>query len=220
MKILMDLFDKKILKYTLGPLFLSLIFWGVIFFFFGDNLLNLAASYSQHFPYGETIAKIVNSAGWIVLILLYYLLSISTLGVFSSFFIDKIVLRINEKHYHLEVRKTDFKDMLKGLYTSFKSFLIYILIFVFTFWVLFIPIVNIFYQLFMWGVLTKKPLVFDSSYLFFNPNEIEQNLGIKGWIVVLLTSLIYFIPFISWFGYTIQLIFMTHLVLKKCKGKE
>jgi hypothetical protein len=81
---------------------------------------------------------------------------------------------------------------------------------------LFIPVLNIFYQLFMWSILNKKPLVFDSSYLFFDPKKIEKELGIKAWVVVFLTSVVYFIPVVSWFGYTIQLIFMTHVVLKRC----
>jgi hypothetical protein len=162
------------------------------------------------------ISGFVNSAGWIFLILLYYLLTISTLGVFSSLFIDKIVLRINEKHFNCTPKKTTFKDTLYGLWVSVKAFLIYIVLSIFTFWMLFIPVVNIFYQMFMWSVLNKKPLIFDSSYLFFNPKEIEEKLGIKAWLVVFFTSVVYFVPIVSWFGYTIQLIFMSHMVLKKC----
>ncbi len=218
MKLLQDLFDKEILKYTLLPLGISLVFWGILFFLFGDDLLDFLASYSENLPFGSKISDIINSAGWLILVLFYYLLSISTLGVFSSFFIDKIVLRINEKHFHYQVRKISFKDTLYGIWVSIKSFLIYILLSIFTFWMLFIPVVNIFYQLFMWSILNKKPLVFDSSYLFFDPKEVERKLGIKAWIVVFLTSVVYFVPVVSWFGYTIQLIFMTHLVLKTYKS--
>ncbi len=219
MKILEDLFDKVIIRYTLLPLFISLVFWGVILILFGGNLLHLIGEYAKVLPYGETIENLINSAGWIVLIILYYLLSISTLGVFSSFFIDHIVLRINEKHFNCTPRETSWKDTLYGLWVSIKAFLIYIVLFIFTFWMLFIPVLNIFYQLFMWSVLNKKPLIFDSSYLFFDPKKIEEELGIKAWIVVFLTSLVYFIPIVSWFGYTIQLIFMCHVVLKKCVTK-
>ena len=216
MKALEDLFDRVIIKYTLMPLALSLVFWAVIFLLFGDNLLNLAAQYSKSLPYGDTIASLITSAGWIVLIVLYYLLSIATLGVFSSFFVDHIVLRINEKHFHCKPRKTTWRDTLYGFWISIQSFLIYLILFIFTFWMLFIPVLNIFYQMFMWSVLNKKPLVFDSSYLFFDPRKIEKELGIKAWIVVFITSVVYFIPIVSWFGYTIQLIFMSHLVLKRC----
>ncbi len=217
MKILEDLFDGKIIKYTLLPLVISIIFWGIIFYLFGDNLLHLISSYAKVLPYGDILEKIINTAGWIVLIILYYLLSISTLGIFSSFFIDKIVLRINEKHYRCTPKNPTFNDTLKGILISLKSFLIYLILFILTFWMLFIPIINVIYQLFMWSILNKKPLMFDSSYLFFDVKEIEKKLGIKAWVVIFLTSLIYFIPIISWFGYTIQLIFVSHLVLRNCK---
>jgi hypothetical protein len=216
MKVLEDLLDNVILKYTLLPLGMSLIFWGALLIFFGNDILSVIADYSKTLPYGDVISGFINSAGWIFLIVLYYLLSISTLGVFSSLFIDKIVLRINEKHFSCTPRKTTFKDTLYGLWISIKAFLIYIFLSIFTFWMLFIPVVNIFYQMFMWSILNKKPLVFDSSYLFFNPKEIEKELGIKAWLVVFLTSVVYFVPVVSWFGYTIQLIFMSHMVLKRC----
>jgi hypothetical protein len=81
----------------------------------------------------------------------------------------------------------------------------------FTFWMLFIPVVNVVYQLFMWSVLNKAPLEFDSTYLF----KIKPK---KNFFLVFITSLIYFVPFLSLFGYTFQLIFMTHYNLKKgCK---
>ncbi len=218
MKILEDLFDGKIIKYSLLPLLISIIFWGIIFYFFGDNLLNLLSNYAKVLPYGDVLVNIINSTGWIVLLLLYYLLTISTLGVFSSFFIDHIVLRINEKHYNCTPKKPTLKDTIYGVITSIKSLLLYLVLFILSFWMLFIPVVNIFYQMFMWSILNKKPLIYDSSYLFFDVRKIEKKLGIKAWVVVFLTSFIYFIPIISWFGYTFQLIFISHLVLKHCKS--
>ncbi len=207
---LKDLFDKEILKYTFLPLLLSLGFWGIMFFIFGGNILNFFAYLSTYLPKGDEISNFIKEYGWSVLIFLWYLGVISTIGLFSSFFIDKIVLRIN-RHYNCPVKKVNFKDTLKGVFISLKAFFIYLIIFMFTFWMLFIPVVNVVYQLFMWSVLNKAPLEFDSTYLF----KIKPN---KNFFLVFITSLIYFVPFLSLFGYTFQLIFMTHYNLKKgCK---
>jgi hypothetical protein len=208
--VLKDLFDKEILKYTFLPLLLSLGFWGIMFFIFGGNILNFFAYLSTYLPKGDEISNFIKEYGWSVLIFLWYLGVISTIGLFSSFFIDKIVLRIN-RHYNCPVKKVNFKDTLKGVFISLKAFFIYLIIFMFTFWMLFIPVVNVVYQLFMWSVLNKAPLEFDSTYLF----KIKPN---KNFFLVFITSLIYFVPFLSLFGYTFQLIFMTHYNLKKgCK---
>jgi len=85
MKVLEDLFDKVVLKYTLLPLGMSLLFWGVLLVLFGSDILNIIANYSKSLPYGDVISGFVNSAGWIFLIILYYLLTISTLGVFQVY---------------------------------------------------------------------------------------------------------------------------------------
>ena len=220
MKFIEDFLDSKILKYTFLPFLLSMIFWGVVFFLFSDKIYSFLLGYIQHLPFSSGIESILSGLGSVIVIaVLYYLAVISTLGIFSSFFIDHIVLRINEKHYGCVAKKPTFKDTLKGIAVSLKSFFIYIVLFIFTFWMLFIPVVNIFYQMFMWSVLNKKPLVFDSSYLFMEPSEFEKAANIKIWILVFISSLIYFIPVLGLFGYTFQLILITHAALKYCKNK-
>ena len=217
MNAIKDLFDKKILKYTVLPFIISLIFWLIVFLFFSHNITQLLLSVISYLPFGEKISNLIANIGSVVLIIiLYYVLVIATLGVFSSFFIDKIVLRINEKHYNLTPKNPSFYDTLKGVFVSVKSFFIYILIFVFTFYFLFIPVVNIIYQMFMMSVLNKKLLIFDGSYLFCDTKEIEKKYNFQLWWRVFFTSFIYLIPFISLFGYTFQLIIIVHFILKNC----
>lgn len=219
MNIIKDFFDKKILKYTILPFLIDLIFWFFIFLFFSHNIISFLEGIVTNLPFGVKIEEIIaNIGGWILIIVLYYVAVISTLGVFSSFFIDKIVERINELHYSCKKRDVSFKDTIKGIFIAFKSFFIYLIIFIFTFYLLFIPIVNIFYQTIMMSILNKKPLVFDSSYMFFEPKEIEKKYNFEIWWRVFLTSFIYLIPFVSLFGYTFQLIVITNFVLNKCKN--
>ena len=219
MNILKDMFDKKILKYTILPFILDLIFWFFIFLFFSGEIVSFLESIVSNLPFGTKIESLIANIGSIVLIIvLYYIAVISTLGIFSSFFIDKIVLRINELHYNCPQKNVSFKDNLYGILISLKSFLIYLVIFIFTFYLLFIPIVNIFYQMIMMSILNKKPLVFDSSYLFFDVKEIEKKYNTGIWIRVFLTSFIYLIPIVSLFGYTFQLIVISNYLLKNCKN--
>ncbi len=219
MNILKDMFDKKILKYTFLPFIIDLIFWLVIFIFFSSNIINFLYGIVSNLPFGAKIENILaNIGGVFIIIILYYIAVISTLGIFSSFFIDKIVERINELHYNCPMRKVGFKDTIKGIFISIKSFIIYLLIFVFTFYLLFIPVVNIVYQVIMMSILNKKPLVFDSSYLFFDVKEIEKKYNTGIWVRVFLTSFIYLIPIVSLFGYTFQLIVISNYLLKNCKN--
>jgi len=218
MNIIKDIFDKKILKYTILPFLIDLIFWFFIFLFFSHNIISFLEGIVTNLPFGVKIEEIIaNIGGWILIIVLYYVAVISTLGIFSSFFIDKIVERINELHYRCKKRDVSFKDTIKGIFIAFKSFFIYLIIFIFTFYLLFIPVVNIFYQIIMMSILNKKPLVFDSSYMFFKPKEIEKKYNLKIWLLVVLSSLIYLIPFVSLFGYTFQLIVLSNFILKNCK---
>lgn len=210
-------FDKKILKYTILPFLIDLVFWFVVFLFFSNNIISFFSSIISHLPFGSKIEEIIsNIGGWILILIFYYIAVISTLGVFSSFFIDKIVLRINE-YFNCPLRDVGFKENIKGILISLKSFFIYLVVFIFTFYLIFIPVVNIFYQMFIMSLLNKKPLVFDSSYLFFDPKEVEKKYNLKIWILVFLSSVIYLVPFVSLFGYTFQLIIISSFLLKNCK---
>jgi len=211
-----DLFDSKIIKYSFAPLFLSILFWGVVFYFFSNNIVSLVHSYISYLPFGESINNILSSVGsTIVLMFLYYEAVILSIGVFSSFFVDKITKRINEKYYNLPVKET---SLIEGIWVSLKGVLNFLIFFISTFYLFFIPVVNIFYQVFLWSLAIKKPLVFDSSALFCDYKEFEKQNNLKIWSLIFVTSFIYFIPLLSFFGYTLQLIIMTHYVLNKCKN--
>ena len=106
MNIIKDLFNTKILKYIVAPFFISLIFWGAVFYFFSDNIVNLVMFYVSFLPFTESINKIIANIGsFIILLFLYYQLVIISLGFFSSFFVEKIVKYINNKYYHLPEKK-------------------------------------------------------------------------------------------------------------------
>lgn len=210
-----DLFDSKIIKYSFAPLFLSVIFWGVVFYFFSGNIVSIVHTYISYLPFGESINNILAGVGsTIVLMFLYYELVILSIGVFSSFFVDKITSRINEKYYNLPQKET---SIIEGVLVSLKGMLNFIIFFILTFYLLFIPVVNIFYQAFLWSLAIKKPLVFDSSAMFCDYKEFERKNNLKIWSLIFFTSFIYFVPILSFFGYTLQLIIMTHFVLNKCK---
>ncbi len=210
-----DLFDFKILKYAILPFVLDLVFWGIIFFIFSDDILGFIHSYVGMLPFGESFNNfLTNIGGGIVLAIVYYELVVLTLGVFSSFFVDKIVKEINQKHYNLKERRV---SLIKGVLTSLKSFLVSGIVFLFTFYLLFVPFLNIVYQVFIWALANKKPLLFDSVGSFCDFEEIEKKYNFSIWSLVFLTSVVYFIPIVSLFGYTIQLIVLANFLLNKCK---
>ncbi len=209
-----DLFDSKIIQYAFAPLFISVVFWGVVFNLFSSNIMSFIYSYISFLPFGENINHLLSNMGsTIVLMFLYYEAVILSVGVFSSFFIDKITSRINEKYYNVHQNNI---SVVEGLLVSLKGMLNFIIFFILTFYLLFVPVVNIFYQVFLWSMAIKKPLVFDSSAMFCDYKEFERKKNLKIWSVVFITSFIYFIPILSFFGYTLQLIIMTHFVLNNC----
>jgi len=57
-----DIFDKEILKYTFLPIVMSLLFWGIVLIFFGDNLIELLKNFSQNLPFSDKIISLIENA--------------------------------------------------------------------------------------------------------------------------------------------------------------
>ncbi|WP_024787991.1 MULTISPECIES: hypothetical protein [unclassified Lebetimonas] len=55
MNLLRDLFDWKILKYTVLPFIISIIFWGTVFFLFKNLIYTFINSYILYLPFGEKL---------------------------------------------------------------------------------------------------------------------------------------------------------------------
>jgi len=216
--ILNDLFDREILKYSLLPLFISVVFWGVVFYVFSGDIEHLILSYLSHVPFGESIKSLLAKIGTgLVLVVLYYEAVIVSISLISSFFVDKVVLRINEKYYNLPTKEVPLID---GIVVSLKGVFYFLLVLIFTFYFFFIPVVNLFYQAFLFAISSKKPLIFDTVSHFCDYKKFEKKHNLPLWVIVYLTSFVYFIPIVSLFGYTLQLIVVSHYSLKKCKEGE
>jgi len=216
--VITDLFDLKIIKYSLFPLLISIVFWGIVFYFFSTDIVGFIHYYVSYLPFANTVNNILTNIGsTIVLIFLYYEMVILSMGIFIAFFVDKITGRINEKYYHLGIRKISLSE---GILVSVKGFIYFLLFFILTFYLFFIPVINIFYQVFLWSLAIKKSLVFDSTALFCDYKTFEKKQNLKIWTLVFITSFVYFLPVISLFGYVFQLIIMTHFVLSQCLKKK
>ena len=203
--------NKEILKIVLKPFLISILVSGVLIFLLSFLLypfmkLILAIPFINNLLSGISFNSIMAY--------IFYQLTIMITSIVNAFFVEEIVRKLNDTFYKLPIKNT---SIIEAIIWSLKGIGIFILIFPFTFFLLFIPFINILYQLFLWSILNKKSLIYDASSMFCKVKDVEKNLNKKIWILVFVSSVIYFIPVLNIFGYTFQLILLTHFILIYCK---
>lgn len=212
-----DFFDRKILLTSLIPIAIAALFWGIVFFIFHGPINEMLAWLLSHIPFldAEWIRNIVEAVGGVFL---YYELLIVTSVMLVGIIADRVVDRINDKYYHLP--KQGFGTLMGSVGTSLKYNVIFILLFLLFLPAMFVPGMNILVHLFLWMILIKEPLFYDSVAMYADRESyrrLKKNYRVQIFILSLVAAALFFIPFIGVFVYVLQLLIFTHFNLKHLK---
>jgi len=213
-KSLNSLFNKQILLLSLIPLFLSALFWGIVFWIFSGRIDD-ALSYILSFtPFNSATLRgiIIFIAGGFVYYELLVLTSVLIVGIIA----DKVVEIIN-KEYNLEIE--GFGSISGSIWLSLKYNILFVFLFVLFLPTLFIPVVNIIVHLILWAILIKTPFLYDSIASIATKEEyyqLQQN-KIDLWLISLLSASLFFVPLLGILVYILQLLIFIHYNLAKLK---
>jgi len=212
-----DFFTKRVLILSLVPALFVILFWSVVFLFFHTHISEISSHLIAYIPFA-TADWIKSIASMVLMILFFYQLVLMTIILSLGLISEKIVLAINEEHYSL---KLEGDHSLSGvLTTSLKTNTIFLLLYILLLPTFFIPGINVAVHLFLWSILLKQPLLYDSAAIFANRDEYEHLLHANRWslrVLSVLLSVLFFVPPIGAFTTIFQLIVLTHYSLARLK---
>ncbi len=212
-----DAIHPKIIFYSFIPMALSaLILWG-IFSVFRESIDIYTLKFANYIPFvpEEWIQNITESFfGIFIFYQFWMMLALILVGIIS----DQVVDFVNNRYYHLE--KNGFGSMMGSIFVALKSTVIYMILFIITSPLLFVPILNFIVQIILWMVMLKAPMYYDSSAFYISKeqfNSIKKNHKMELRFVTFVSSLLFLIPFLGVLLYIVQLIMFTHFSLSKVK---
>jgi len=195
-KILEKVSKEKYNLFSILLIFASALVWSIIWFFKGEyfhleflKLLNLL-------PF-ETV-----EVGISYLLGIYFIyIAITVTTLITTSFLSEMLLKGVHKNYF------PYDDLLKEdeVATSkirVKDITIYMVVSIFTFPLLFIPILNFVIQLILWVWIIKDTLINDSSALLI-PRDKRESLSVHKFdfmVISVVTSLFNFLPLFNVFG--------------------
>jgi len=214
-KSLKDFFDIKILLISLLPITGAALIWGGIFYVFSSQIDSALANLLGHIPFlnNDWVRSTVELVGGVFL---YYELLIVTAVMIVGVIADWVVDRVNGNSYQLE--KRGFGSFSGSMITSLKSNLLFMLLFVLFLPLIFVPLINIFVHLFLWMILIKTPLFYDSIAMYATRDEykaLKKSNRLSVFTIALVSASLFLIPVIGVFIYVLQLLFFTHFNLQR-----
>lgn len=206
-----DIFSSTVLLFVLKVTLISLaitvaLLWGV-----KDSLNAFIVSYLSWIPWewlqttGASVASIALS----------YMVFIVMISIVTSFTVEPLLIELAKKHYP-EVKVVGTPNINTSILLNLKAAMIFFIIFMFTFPVMFIPLVGAVYMLWLWSILLKVPTMYDVSSLFIADKKEMKEKTKKTTMLSMIAAGFNYIPVLNIFAAVFaQILFLHHILGKK-----
>ncbi len=203
-----DIFSKTVLLFTLKVTLVSAVITAIIAWLFGGILTSFVKNYLSWIPW----EWLQTTGASVATVAIAYMLFIITISIVTSLMVEPLLIKLAAKHYP-DKSVTGSPNVIKSLMLSLKAGLIFLVIFLFTFPVMFIPLVGAVWMLWLWSLLIKEPTLYDVGSLFISdPSELKAKK--KGTtILAMIAAAFNYIPIVNIFAAVFAQILFLHHVL-------
>ena len=182
--------------FSLSVVFVSAIFWGVMWFFYSNIIHEQFLHLLNLLPF-QTIDA---SVAYLLSLYFIYGAIIVTMLIATSFFSEKILYQVKEQNFPYD--KLLEENELELSENRLKDISLYSIVSLLVFPLLFVPIINFLIQIILWVWLIKDTLVHDTVALLLQKDQqkkvAEYKVGL--YTISAFTALFNFLPIFNIFG--------------------
>jgi len=211
-KSLSDILSPTVLSFILKVGFGSILFWVLTLWFSWDLYEKIIAGYIQKIPFVGNWEWFQSSGAFLAAIIVGYMLVIITVSILTSLYSEPILIELAKKHYPGKT-VVGSPAIATSVYLSIKSGLVFLLLFLFTFPLIFIPILGQVWMLWLWSLLIKEPNTYDVGSLFITDKQALKSEKKKAWLTAMIASLFNYIPLLNIFAPLFGQIMFLHQIL-------
>ncbi|EIF50605.1 EI24 domain-containing protein [Sulfurovum sp. AR] len=210
-KSLQDMLSKDVILFVIKIGFISfaliLLFawnmWGL--------LTDIIASYLSWIPW----EWLQTSGASVATFSLTYMLFIIMVSLLTSLYSEKLLLALAKKRYP-DVPVVGSANITISLFLTLKASIVFLMLFILTLPLLFIPILGQVLILYLWSILLKEPTIYDVGALFLSDKTVRKEKRKNTRILAMIAALFNYIPLVNIFAPVFaQILFLHHIL-----GKE
>jgi MFS family permease len=205
-----DMFSGTVLFFVIKVALIALAITTATLWIVGGSINSFIGSYLSWLPWewlqttGASVASIAIS----------YMIFIIMISIVTSFMIEPLLIKLAKKHYP-DTKVIGTPNITTSLLLSLKSAMMMFIIFMFTFPVMFIPLVGAVYMLWLWSILLKKPTIYDVSSLFIADKKEVKARTKKSTMLAMIAAGFNYIPVLNIFSAVFAQILFLHQILGK-----
>ncbi len=216
-----DFLSVRMLLINLGPILLSLAFFGVIFYYNGENIVNYCQTLLPQSlnDYSHSQGFFAGVFAWVFKALVYFfifwiaiLLSL-VINIFASIFYTPLVVSYLHQKYYPHVVLEEFGSILFSIKYFLKSLAFMLLFLAVLTPLYFIPFIGVFFSIIPHFLFFKNTMSLDIASMIFN-HQSYQNLlkqhRLKHYRFSFFCYLFSLIPFFNFFATLLQTLMLVH----------
>ncbi|WP_187941535.1 EI24 domain-containing protein [Helicobacter pylori] len=219
-----DFLSARMLLINLGPILLSLAFFGAIFYYNGENIVNYCQALLP-----QSLSDYAHSQGffagvfvWVFKALVYFLifwiaiLLSLVINIFASIFYTPLVVSYLHQKYYPHVVLEEFGSILFSIKYFLKALILMLVLLVLLtpfYFIPFIGVFGVFFSIIAHFLFFKNTMSLDIASAIFN-HQSYQNLlkqhRLKHYRFSFFCYLFSLIPFFNFFATLLQTLMLTH----------
>ncbi len=205
-----DIFSPMVLLFVVKVTLISLAITATLLWLTKESINSFIISYLSWIPW----EWVQTSGAAVASIAISYIIFIIMLSITTSFMVEPLLIKLAKKHYP-ETKVVGTPNIITSLLLNLKSALLMFVMFIFTFPVMFIPLVGAVYMLWLWSILLKKPTIYDVSSLFISNKQEVKDKTKKSTMIAMIAAGFNYIPILNIFSAVFAQILFLHQILGK-----
>ncbi len=216
-----DFLSARMLSVNLGPVLLSLAFFGIVFYYNGESMVSYCQTLLPQSlnDYAHAQGFFSGVFAWVFKALVYFLvfwiviLLSLIINIFASIFYTPLVVSYLHQKYYSHVVLEEFGSILFSVKYFLKSLLFMLLLLAVLTPFYFIPFIGIFFSIIPHFLFFKNTMSLDIASAIFNHQsyqKLQRQHRLKHYRFAFFCYLFSLIPFFNFFATLLQTLMLTH----------
>lgn len=207
-----DIFSSTVLFFVIKVAIISIAVTALLVWLLGGMLTVFITSYLSWIPW----EWLQTTGASVATVTIAYMLFIIVLSVITSLMGEPLLIELAKKHYP-DTPVVGSPNITTSVLLSLKSGLIFLILFLFAFPIMFIPLIGAVWMLWLWSILLKAPTIYDVSTLFISDKARIKEKTKKSTLMAMIAAGFNYIPILNIFAPVFAQILFLHHVLGKEK---
>ncbi len=216
-----DFLSARMLLINLGPILLSLAFFGAVFYYNGGSIVSYCQTLLPQSlnDYSHSQGFFAGVFAWVFKALVYFLISwivillSLVINVFASIFYTPLVVSYLHQKYYPHVVLEEFGSILFSIKYFLKSLIFMLLLLAVLTPFYFIPFIGVFFSIIPHFLFFKNTMILDIASMIFNYQSYQNLLKqhrLKHYRFSFFCYLFSLIPFFNFFATLLQTLMLAH----------